>query len=477
MGGHGMRRWLPLVVCAATAHCGGGTDSPLPEVAFRGGAVMAHPALVPIFFAGDPDVEALTQFSHWIVASKWLGSVGSEYGVGVGSVLGTVQRSDPAPSSISDRQIIDLVFAGLADGSFPKPANGDLRDVLYMLQFPQQTAITAGSSTSCIDFGGYHSSARRNGVEVAYAVIATCPGFVDGYDDLAIRQLVSSHELIEAATDPIPDNRPGFQIDDPVSSWLALGEEVADLCNRADSTAVWSENGFVAQRSWSNAAAAAGDDPCVPGQQKPFFTAVAKLSTAPRIPPGGHQAIELTGWFTGSKDLFSWPLEVNSDQPADVSFAFSDAALKPQSTTTLNVTISPSAPRGELIRFFVFSDGQDSYQVLPMYAVVGDECSSFTSCTSCSAQLGCGFCASNGACQPIGDSSCSPSAFAIWPGSCDGFCASHGVTCASCAALPGCGWCGSGGGQCLEASHDGGGPAHASCAYADWSATSSYCGP
>jgi hypothetical protein len=471
-----MRPLLLFAVAAATASCGG-MDSPLPEVAFRGGAVMAHPALVPIFFADDPDVDALTRFSRWIVSSKWLATVGAEYGVGLGSVLGTVQRSDAAPSSITDRQIIDLVFAGLADGSLPKVPKGDLRSALYMLQLPQQTTVTAGSAMSCVDFGGYHASARRNGVEVAYAVIATCPGFVDGQSELEIRELVSSHELIEAATDPLPDNRPGFQIGDPISSWLALGGEVADLCLRGDPTATWNENGFVAQRSWSNTAAAAGHDPCVPGQQVPFFTAAATLTTVPRIPPGGQQDIELTGWSTGSKDPFSWPLSVSSDSPADVAFRFSNAALAPRAKSTLNVEIAASAPRGKLIRIYVFSEGDTSYQVLPMFAVVGDPCSSFTSCTSCSAQLGCGFCASTGACESIGNSSCSSSAFALSPGSCDGFCASHGATCASCAALPGCGWCDSSGGHCLEIARDGGGPAHASCAYADWNATPSYCSP
>lgn len=475
MGGPGMCR--PLLCAIGVAIAGCGPDSPLPVVAFRGGAVMAHPALVPIFFADDPDVEALTRFSRWIVASRWLATVGSEYGVGVGSVLGTVQRSDPAPSSISDRQIVDLVYAGLADGSLPKPANGDLREVLYMLQFPRQTAITAGGSMSCADFGGYHASARRGGVEVAYAVIATCPGFVDGESDLENRFLVSSHEMIEAATDPIPDNRPGFQIGDPTSLWLALGGEVADLCTRGDSTATWIENGFVAQRSWSNVAAAAGDDPCVPGQQDPFFTAAARLSTVPRIPPGGQQAIELTGWFSGSKAPFSWPLSVDSDSPNDVAFHFSNAALSPRATTTLTLEIAASAARGKVIRIYVFSEGDTSYQVLPMFAVVGDPCSSFTSCTSCSAQIGCGYCASTGACEPIGNSSCPSSGLALSPGSCDGFCASHGVTCASCAALPGCGWCDSGGGHCLEIARDGGHPAHASCAYADWCATPSYCSP
>src|ERR1044071_1825231 len=106
MGGSGMRPLLWFAVAAATASCGG-MDSPLPEVAFRGGAVMAHPALVPIFFADDPDVGEPTRRRRRIGSAKWLATVGAEYGVGLGRVLCTVQRSDAAQPSITDRQIID----------------------------------------------------------------------------------------------------------------------------------------------------------------------------------------------------------------------------------------------------------------------------------------------------------------------------------------------------------------------------------
>jgi hypothetical protein len=481
MGGFGLRRLQSIALCIAIAGCGGGSSSPLPELSHRGGPVMAHPALVPILFAGDPDADALTQFSQWIVGSRWLTAVGSEYGVGSGSVLGVVRRSDAAPTAITDAQIVDLVFAGLADGSLPRPAGGDLRDALYMLQFPRQTVISAGSSMSCIDFGGYHASARRNGLEVAYAVIATCPGFVDGESDLRNRELVSSHELIEAATDPLPDNHPGFQLTDPVSPWLALGAEVADLCTRGDDTATWKESGFVAQRSWSNAAAAAGKDPCVPGQQKPYFNAVAKLDTMPRIAPGATQTIELSGWATDAEGTFSWPLEVASDKPSDVALTFSDAHLNTAKNTTLDVRINAAAAPGEVIRVFVFSDDTADYQVLPMLAVAGDACSRFTNCVSCAAQIGCGFCATTGRCEALGssgsaESSCPASSFAIRPGSCSGFCASRGTSCAACTSFSGCGWCGTGGApQCVEANRDGDAPASGSCPYADWAVTQSYC--
>ena len=106
-----------------------------------------------------------------------------------------------------------------------------------------------------------------------------------------------------------------------------------------------------------------------------------------------------------------------------------------------------------------------------------------TTCEDCASQIGCGFCSSNGQCMPDGiggsaDGSCSGSAFARWPGSCLGFCARFSGSCTDCSSQAGCGWCASGGtGQCLEAGDTYAGPAAASCAYADWAFTPDYCSP
>ncbi len=69
---------------------------------------------------------------------------------------------------IDDTQIVDLLFAGLADGSLPMPS----LNTLYMFVFPARTTVTVGTFASCANFFGYHDSARRHGVEVAYAVVA-----------------------------------------------------------------------------------------------------------------------------------------------------------------------------------------------------------------------------------------------------------------------------------------------------------------
>ena len=476
MSGFGMRSLIALAAGALVVGCGDSSHSPLPEIASLGGPQLEHPKLVPIFFAGDDQAARLTQFSQWIVTSNWLDQVGSEYGVGPGTMPGAVQRTDAAPATITDDQIVDLVYAGLGDHTLPAPA----ADTLYMVFFPSTTTITAGSELSCVDFGGYHSSARRNDIELAYAVIASCDATI------VEREVIASHELIEAATDPLPTNHPGFQIIDPSNPWLALGAEVADLCQRGDATELWNEATFTAQRSWSNNEAGAGRDPCVPrdGKGVPYFSVTAEPVGVPRIPPGGHQTLQLHGWATGVTKRSEWRLQVRSSMFARVSVALGRETMTQDASTTLDVAIPAGTPPGTVARFFVFSseeiENPTTYQVLPMFAIAGDPCSRYTDCVSCAAQFGCGFCATSGKCESDNgrgstESSCSGSSFATWPGSCGDFCASRGTDCTSCSSLPGCGWCGSGGGSCMEASHEGSHPARGSCDYANWSFTPAYC--
>jgi hypothetical protein len=463
---------------------GGGTgsaQSPLPDVTHHGGPVMAHMQLVPIFYSGDADATTLTSFSQWIVGSQWLQTTGADYGVGTGTVLQVVHRPDMAPAMIDDTDIIKLLYAGLSDGSLPKPAGG-LADVLYMIFFPATTVVTTGSTKSCIDFGGYHNSARQGGVELSYAVIAACSGFVDGLTALEDREVVASNELIEAATDPVPNNHPGFRLDDPTSPWSGFGTEVADLCQRGDRTEIVTESGFVAQRSWSTSAAAAEQDPCVPGANANYVNLTMQPPGVVRIAPGGHQAVTLRAWASGAARGTSWHLQTSAMMPSAQTLTLSATTIKDGATVSLDVALPATAQIGDQPQFVVFSSTSDTkYSFLPMYAVAGNPCSQFTTCEACTAESGCGFCTSSGKCEAMGgptssaESSCSGGSFATWPGSCKGFCASQSGGCAECTSQPGCGWCSDGQPQCVEASHDTGQQLSGSCPYTDWSFTPDYC--
>jgi hypothetical protein len=487
MGGTGSRWPLKFALCLLIAGCGGGgsgsTPSLLPDVVDHGGPVMAHMQLVPIFYTGDTDITALTSYSQWMVGSEWLKAVGADYGVGTGTVLQVVQRPGPAPATIDDTDIVKLLYSGLADGTLPKPAGG-LADVLYMIYFPASTTITAGSEQSCDAFGGYHNSARQGGVELSYAVIAACTGFVDGLSALEDREVVASHELIEAATDPVPNNHPSFQLDDPTTPWSGFGSEVGDLCQRGDTTEIAHESGFIAQRSWSTSAASAEQDPCVPGANANYFNLVMQPAGVVRIAPGGHRAVTLRAWASGAARGTSWQLDTGEAMMSAQTLTLSAPTIKDGATVSLDVALPATAQIGDQPQFEVFSTSSTSdtdYSFLPMYVVAGDPCSSFTTCEACTSEFGCGFCASSGKCEAMGgpsssaQSSCSGGSFATWPGSCKGFCASHGGSCVDCSSQPGCGWCSSGQPQCVEASHDTGQQASGSCPYADWNFTPDYC--
>lgn len=470
-----------IVVClSALLACGDPDRSPLPQIETSGGPIMAHPQIAPIFFSDDPDVTTLADFHRWLVASDWLGEVGAEYGVGTGSVLGTVQLSTPAPRSITAAEIVDLVFQGVAGGGLPRPSSGNLGDVLYVLYVPSQTVVTAGNATSCVDFGGYHNSARRDGVELSYAVIATCSGAALGLSAVEYRELIMSHELIEAATDPLPGNHPAYRLNDLTSPWIATDGEVADLCELS-SQQVWREHGYVVQRSWSNRAAGAGEDPCVP---VPASTVYFNLKVGGRLPPrilaGSHQRFDITGWSTGK--VADWKIEADAVHRDNVTLILGASQLNADRTTTLDVAFPVTAKAGSIERFYLFSVlPDDTYETLPMYAIVGAPCASFTGCEACTAQFGCGFCATTGRCEDVGasgsaDSACPAASFAEGLGDCPGYCAAHSGSCQDCASQPGCGWCDAGAAsRCVGFDHETLLPLENACPYANWDLTPGYC--
>jgi hypothetical protein len=431
-----------------------------------GGPKLTHPQLVFIFYANDLSGRGLADYSRWLVTSSWLGAVGDEYGIGAGSAL-AVERPGSAPDEIDNSEIVDQLFAGLADGTLPAPT----ANTLYMFTFPGST-VTYGASMGCVDFDAYHDSARRNGVEVAYAVVPSC-GF-----ELSPRDTTIARELIAAATDPFPGANPGWQLRERTSPWLAMGDELPNLCRRGgDGSETVAVDGTRMPRIWSNAAAAAGQDPCVPHTYgDTYFNVVPELKTILRIRPGEHQTIRLEGFST--KDVGVFTLSARPAMAGAATLTLGASKFGPGKSTTLDIALPSSAPIGFPVYAFVYSErdfGDYQWQFVPLPVRAGDPCSAFKDC------LGCGFCASSGRCEAIGasgsaESSCSGKSFATWAGSCPGFCARQ-TTCNSCTSQPGCGWCATGGASspCMEASHEYSHPEVGTCAYADWSIRPSYC--
>lgn len=320
-----------------------------PQVVSTGGPVLSGTfKIVPVFYSSDsPSTRtSIEAFLNALPNSTYWDAISKEYGVGEPSPQTTVVLTAAAPSSISDNQIRSFI-ASQADGAHSPWPKADANTIFAMF-YPQGTTVTMGGGTSCQSFGAYHGDARlADNTPFAYAVMPRCPGGVTTLTSSA------SHEFIEAATDPFPQSNPAYSREDDAHifwSFATSGGEVADMCE-ADPDAFQPILGnFWVQRSWSNKAAKAGHDPCVPPLAKEVYFAAAPAlpdtitlnfgqmvnTKGVKIPVGQSRTIDV--------DLFSdaprgpWTVSA-AETRASGTLSFSWDATQGQNGDVLHLTI------------------------------------------------------------------------------------------------------------------------------------------
>jgi hypothetical protein len=164
----------------------------------------------------------------------------SEYGVegqpiGRGRRVGRAVVSAPDPGPVvTDAALQQMLRDQLVtNSSFPAVD----RNTLLFVYLPPGTAVVQGGSRSCQAFCGYHDVMDA---DIFYAVVPYpgcqgCTGTLSAFDALTA---VSSHELCEAVTDPVPGQ--GWYDD--------ANGEIGDVC-------AWQTRavgGYTVQREWSN---------------------------------------------------------------------------------------------------------------------------------------------------------------------------------------------------------------------------------
>jgi hypothetical protein len=192
----------------------------------------------------------------------------SSYGIGTASSGTSDHVTVPgiAPSTLSSEDVVNLIVQSVEAASWPAPTS----DTMYLIYPPEGTTLELGNEPFC--GGAYHDSIPINGVNVAYAAMATCAGGTNG------TTLAASHEIGEGSADPFPSVTPAYLgYDQPHFAWLvmqAFQEEIADACEfytsaRYDDT----EPGFAftVQRIWSNQSAALGHNPCQPADTPVYY--------------------------------------------------------------------------------------------------------------------------------------------------------------------------------------------------------------
>jgi hypothetical protein len=255
----------------------------LPQVSNLGGPVLETPRVQPLYYAADTDVDDIQAFLRELTHTSYWSDTTSEYGVGPLEVSPPITIQGSPPVTMTD----DMLSASLASnlsGPFAPWGAAD-PSTIYMLVLPQGSTVTFGNgATCCSDYGGYHfESTNIHGVTVPYAVICSCPAaFGLNLTPLQARTTTVSHELVEAATDPFPNSNPSYSGTDHANIvWYYLtGGELADMCAlNPDANFVPPGATYMVQRSWSNAAARASQDPCVPrAAPAPYFNSYPVLS-------------------------------------------------------------------------------------------------------------------------------------------------------------------------------------------------------
>ncbi len=362
-----------LLALVAVAACGSNDAAPAdampdafgvaahtayPQLPDLGGPRLAHPQIVTVTFANDPRAATFEAFASWIVTSDWLAAVGAEYGVGPGAVAGVAHRPETPMPMITSAEIEAYLAAGVMDGSIPRPAN--LADALYIVYYPSTTQITTTFvngivKKSCSSFGGYHGEVHANGQNFAYSAIPDCGGSITGLTAIETIEMIVSHEVIEASTDAAPISAPAYQLrPDPTDAWYTAFEfevEDGDLCEAPERFV--REATFVAQRSWSNAAAAAGKEPCVPADPtSPAFGATVSPIGTQHAAAGATVDFAVTGWSSGP--VADWRLTTQA-RSLLIHVKLDKASLNNGDTTMLHVTVPANAVSGSTVPIFLIA--------------------------------------------------------------------------------------------------------------------------
>ncbi|MGH7281040.1 MAG: hypothetical protein ACRELY_05920 [Polyangiaceae bacterium] len=317
-------------------------DHPAPPTVVKGhGSVLATPKIVVVTFGSDPLASQIEAFASQVGASQYWNATTSEYGVGPIAFGGAVHLDAPPAATISIDDLESWLVSEL-DGTHADWPAAD-PSAIYTIVYPKAPGgIQVDGAAPCQSSPAYHYEVKLgSGVHVPYAAINRCDP-IFGLSGIDYVTAGLSHEWIEASTDPLYASAPAYASPKSADWLIVTGGELADMCTTM--TGVYfkpDDLPFTVQRSWSNAAATAGHDPCVPAAGGPYFAAAPVLadqvrgkyyggafsSDGAKVAVGASTTIEVDlfsddatdAWnvvaapFGGAKLQFSWDAESGSN--------------------------------------------------------------------------------------------------------------------------------------------------------------------
>ncbi len=240
---------------------------------YYGGPVISHVKVFVVYWGSEVNTELqvkLKPFYQSILSSNYMdvlaqyktdipamdGRPGTGQTIGHGNFIGqqTIEPKNQA-TTLTDRMIQKELSLQIAKGVLPAPDE----NTLYMLYFPQGIIIKGpgGSGDSCQTFDAYHDGFKALGGAIFYGVMPDCE---ENFESVTV---ASSHEMIEAVTDPFPT--PGNHPSYPQAWNSTQGDEVADLCQMGAPSYVSGSVSSVVARPWSNSIGTCAKGPWTDG--------------------------------------------------------------------------------------------------------------------------------------------------------------------------------------------------------------------
>ena len=222
---------------------------------FFGGPVLKNVNIRPVYWNSATAFQSnLNSFYKAVTQSRLYDMLFQYSSIGRGSgVNGIVDNR--ATASVTDAQVQAELKRLITAGTLVPTSN-----TYFPVHFPAGMNITApDGSRSCVVFCAYHGTfTQANGINVNYGVIPDqgggCAGGC-GNNAQRVNNLfsVSSHELVEATTDPAVGLATVFG---PPLAWYDPNfGEIGDICNGQQGTTVGGDGvTYVVQTEFSNSA-------------------------------------------------------------------------------------------------------------------------------------------------------------------------------------------------------------------------------
>jgi hypothetical protein len=221
---------------------------------YYGGPVLTHVNVIPVYWNSNVAYQSnLNSFYSAIPSGSTIyTSLLSQY-----SSIGTGTRGTPfvdtkGTGTFTDAQVQAELNALFSAGKIPAPNGSNY----YPVHFPSGvTIVDSSGDSSCTTWCAYHGTYVRNGVNVNYGIIpdqgGSCAGGC-GSNSQRVNNLtsVSSHELVEATTDPAVGLATDYA--PPLAWYNSTYGEIGDICNASQATISVSGTSYVVQTEWSN---------------------------------------------------------------------------------------------------------------------------------------------------------------------------------------------------------------------------------